>query len=873
MMIGEFERNPMFLAKVLESIGDGLIHTDAGGKIIFYNPKALEILKTEKNLLGKNIRNVLKIYDYKENILIENIFEKVLENGQIMHLKRNSVIYDNHGNAYYLSANCTPIIIGEKIFGMVVVFRDVSRLVKNEQQLRTLSRAVEQNPTSILITNTNGQIEYVNQKFEEITGYSFQEVVGKNPSILRSSYHDKNYYKELWSTIEGGKAWQGEFLNRKKDGTLYWEKAWITPIIDHDGEVTSFLGIKQDITESKKMAEKLREREARLNTITKNMKDAIIQTDDLGTIEYASPSTERLLGYNYNKVIGKPVHEFIHPQDRSWLSQQKIGKKNLDEVVEIRVKTFGGPYIWIEAAINEIEEEGIKGKIYSCRDITIKKDAQEKFKKAMEVAEHANKAKSQFLANMSHEIRTPVNGIIGMTNLTLMTDLTEEQRENLDLVKSSAETLIKLINDILDFSKIEAGKIVLEKIPFNLENLIKKIISSFKFKSDEKGLELKYNIHFSCENNFIGDPNRIQQILNNLLSNALKFTEFGSIQVDARLKSKRNNEVVLEFEVRDSGIGIAEHNLDRLFESFSQVDGSITRRFGGTGLGLSITKQLIELMGGSIEVESEEHVGTCFRFCINLGSSDVKAVEGEDDFVIPKALKKLKVLLVEDDQINQMVTLNLVQKQGHQILLANNGVEALELYEKEYFDIILMDIQMPEMDGIEATKRIRAMEKDIENHVPIIAITAHALQGDRERFIKAGMDDYLSKPLEVSKFYDVINKYTSYYADKMEKENVQIDELVQKAKDSINKKRNTAEIAIIGSSLKQTLEVLGNKVQNSNNFGEIENLAKKVKYLAEEENQMTIKKYAFKIQMTSRKHDVDGCKELYEELEKNLKRA
>lgn len=872
-MIGEFERNPLFLAKVLESIGDGLIHTSATGEIIFYNPKALEILKTEGNLLGKHIKNVMKIYDHKNRVLRDDIFDKVIKNGQVMHLKRNSVIYDEAGNHYYLSANFTPIIIGDKIFGMVVIFRDVSRLVKNEQRLRTLSRAVDQNPTTILITNTEGQIEYVNKKFEESTGYSFEEVVGKKPSILKSSYHDKSHYKELWETIKNGKAWRGEFLNKKKDGTPYWERAWISPIIDQDGEITSFLGIKQDVTESKKMAEALRERERRLNTITKNMKDAIIQTDDFGIIEYASPSAERLFGYDSNKMIGKDVKDYIHSQDKFELREKKKDRKNLEEGVEIRVKSFEGPYIWIEAVINEIKEDGIKGVIYSCRDITIKKEAQEKFKKAMEVAEHANKAKSQFLANMSHEIRTPVNGIIGMTNLTLMTELTDEQRENLDLVKSSAETLIRLINDILDFSKIEAGKVVLEKIPFNLENLIRKSISTLKFKADEKGLKLDYIINFNCENNFIGDPNKIQQILNNLLSNALKFTEFGQIEIIANLKKEISDIAIIEFEVRDSGIGIAPENLSKLFDSFSQVDGSITRRFGGTGLGLTITKQLVELMGGEIEVESEEHVGTCFRFQIKLGTSNVKAIDNDTNFVIPKAIKKLKVLLVEDDQINQMVTLNLVQKQGHQILLANNGLEAVDLFEKEYFDIILMDIQMPEMDGIEATKKIRDMEKDSGVKVPIIAITAHALPGDRERFIEAGMDDYLSKPLDVSKFYDVINKYTRYYADDDEKEKVQIDELIQKAKTSINKREEGKDALDVGDYLSEFIKQLGQKIEGRKSYGEIENLAKKIKYIASEEDQLEVKKYAFKIQMTSRKHDIEECESIYRELEKKIKQT
>lgn len=858
-MILKADENQILLNRVLESIGDGLIQTDKDGIIIFYNEEANKILEYKSNLLGEDIREVFKISDFKSKKHDLKIFDNVLKYGRVEHLKKNSVIFLENGNYKYLSATCSPVLIESKIEGLVIVYRNITRIIENEKQIVKLSKAVEQNHNSIVITDLDGKIEYVNSKFQQLTGYSAVEIIGQNPSILKSNYHDSNYYDKLWKTIKSGNEWHGEFKNKKKSGEYYWESAWISPIMDADREIISFLGIKEDITETKKMKAKLKERETRLEIITSNMNDAIVQTNEFGIIEYVSPSITNLFGYEIESLIGKNIYNYVHLQDKIIVEQTRA-RNLINDIAEIRIKKNSGEYIWIEAVITRIEQDDIIGCIYLCRDITIKKKAEKEMKKAMKVAESANIAKSQFLANMSHEIRTPVNGIIGMTNLTLMSDLTIEQRENLELVKSSADALIKIINSILDFSKIEAGKLELEYIVFNLNDLMKKIISSFKFKAKEKGIELKYNMAENCKKNYIGDPNRIQQILNNLISNAIKFTEFGYVELKIDCENDIDNKNKLIFEVKDTGIGISEIDISKLFESFSQVDGSITRRFGGTGLGLAISKQLVEMMDGNIIVESKENSGSLFKFTIKLLNSDVKVVDSSTDLFIPKANKKLKVLLVEDDRINQMLTLNLVEKQGHQIVLANNGLEAVEKYKHEYFDIVLMDIQMPEMDGVQATSEIRKLEAKLGMRTPIIAVTAHAIQGDRERFINSGLDDYISKPIDIGKFYDLINKYTSYHADRTEKEQVQIDQLIQKAESkNIAKNLSDNELENYYSEIDIYCSQIESNIYENIDYIKIENAAKKIKFLSEKNGLLNIKKYAFKIQIASRKKDRDKC--------------
>ena len=428
---------------------------------------------------------------------------------------------------------------------------------------------------------------------------------------------------------------------------------------------------------------------------------------------------------------------------------------------EYRVYKKDGTLAWIEAFAEPFFDDDGKviGFQTSARDITQRIENEAKLNEAKEKAEQATLAKSQFLSMMSHEIRTPLNGIIGLTNFLLEGNPSEEQLKHLKLLRFSGDNLFSLINDVLDFSKIEANEIHLEHIPFNLHNLLENALQTLRIRATDKGLPLMFSYDTQLPEIVKGDPVRLSQIINNLVSNAIKFTENGFVTVQVLFAGKKDDKYAIAFSVRDTGIGIPADKLDYIFESFTQATPDTARKFGGTGLGLSITKRLIQLMGSDIVVVSELGKGTEFTFSLSMEEAQLGSDSTDYPVHPSEKVKSLSILLVDDNDVNLIVASNYLKKWGFQVSTAENGKEALDLIAQKVYHLVLMDLQMPEMDGYETSRTIRKMDDPYFKNVPIIALTASAMMEDIQRLGKAGITDYVAKPFDPNELHEKIIKH------------------------------------------------------------------------------------------------------------------
>jgi len=487
-----------------------------------------------------------------------------------------------------------------------------------------------------------------------------------------------------------------------------------------------------------------------------------------GTIAYSSPTIKEILGYDEGEMLNQSFIKFLDPDDALVFMKEFNGLLiggDTKKCCEVRFFKKNSERRHIEVRMaNMINEPSVKGIIINAVDITNQKIIENELKNTASVAEEAkaaansaNKAKSQFLANISHEIRTPLNSILGFSEMMKKTPLLGEQKELVDYITFSGKCLYTLIDDVLDFSKIEAGKIEIEKIEFDLEKSVNDTISMLKAQAAGKNIYISHLNGYKSDRFLSGDPKRLSQVLLNLLSNAVKFSENGKVIVKTEIVKETAQRVDIEFGVMDEGIGINPEKLKTIFAPFMQSDGSVTRRYGGTGLGLTIANQLVKLMGGSgIGVESSQNVGSRFYFTIgfDIGGPLKKAGDGEQDEPVIADKNKYDILLVEDNYMNIILIKKIVRLAGHRVQVAENGLEGIKLLETGRYDAVLLDLQMPVMDGFETAKKIRAMGLD----VPVIAVTASATREDLELCKQIGMNGFLSKPIDINELDSVIEK-------------------------------------------------------------------------------------------------------------------
>ena len=666
-----------------------------------------------------------------------------------------------------------------------------------QEELRKLSTAVQQSPSVIVITDLKGNLEYVNPKFTELTGYTSEKAIGKNARILKSGEQADEIYQELWNTITSGKVWHGEFHNKKKNGELFWEAASISPVFDKQGKITNYLKVAEDITK--------RKRAEQIQKVLYNISSAVITTDnlneligliqkELGTIIDTTNFYVALYDHKTDMILlpffidekdeippftaGKTLTNYVIKTQKSLLAT----KKEL-EVLEAsgEIESFGtDSEIWLgvplkiegkvtgvlavqsytnENAFNVSDMEMLE---FVSDQISIsveRKKAEQALRNALEKATESDRLKSAFLATMSHELRTPLNAIMGFSDIINENMSIEKIIKFNKIINSSGNQLLNIVEDIFDIILIQSNEIEIQKSEENLHTILRnihEIIKAEQQRTNKNNLDLNLTIPPEGKEMIINtDFSKLKQILINLLKNALKFTHEGHVRYGFEIKTNLDKPI-LKFFVEDTGIGIPKDKQEFIFNVFRQVEDSNTRMYGGTGIGLSISKKLTEFLGGKIWLESEEGKGCTFYFTIPYKEIELAYKKNETEAEKNNTFKKKTILVVEDDEKSFEFLKILLEKPEIRIIWAKDGAESIKLCkENTYIDLVLMDINMLVMDGYTATKEIKKFRPEL----PIIAQTAYAIAGDREKTFEAGCDDYISKPIKKEKLMEKIRNF------------------------------------------------------------------------------------------------------------------
>ncbi|MFO8000824.1 MAG: response regulator [Marinilabilia sp.] len=850
-------------------------------------------LAADKSLSQSNLESV-NFYQKQAESLFSRIYE--IENQisyqiskTISELNRQSIsVIDQYTQIKYLSLIVFSVIVGAITFFIISQIRNVIlHRRKAEDVNKKLLKAVEQSPVSIIITNTHGIIEYVNKSFEQKNGVTKKEIEGTSLHLLQSEKEDE-FAGVLMETIQEGKSWNGEIGSVNARGENTWDKVSISPVLNEGNTISNFIAIKEDVTEKRHLTQSLKESIETLKTITENLPVGILITDENNHISEINETAATIMGFHELEEAKEHIKKYSYEQlfetlrnDQYKDQSSGLTISSLEERLNVQENNISRTILKniIPVRLNNREM-----RLEAFMDISAQKAIQKR-------EAEANKAKSEFLANMSHEIRTPMNGIIGATELLGQTRLNRDQQNIITIISRSCENLLNIINDILDFSKIEAGKMKIEHYSFNIRSTVDYLLDQMSFRSNDKSLELLASVDETVPSFVIGDEGRVIQVLINLMGNAVKFTQEGEVVLKVDKEHQEGEEIRLHFAIEDSGIGIPPDRKEQIFDSFTQADGTTTRKYGGTGLGTSISKMLVELMGGKIWVESpnpnfawsKENPGSVFHFilpftidrkqkgdetenlkirsvrtlivdnhktnvllmkktlhnwgitpvAVNDEKSALDLVKEKESFdliiidshvfskkdeslineireaapgtktllltshskygytgfdrVMEKPVKHIElfntitqlifggkdhdlqlqktgsekknkhILLVEDNPINQKITEKMLSRIGINSTIVQNGQEAIDAITErsQDYDLILMDVQMPVLNGLDATRKLR----DAGIQLPIIAMTANVLKGDREVCLESGMDDYIGKPVKLNDLQHTIQKW------------------------------------------------------------------------------------------------------------------
>jgi len=782
------------LAITLHSIGDGVIATDAEGRITRMNQTAERLSGWRlEEAQGHLLPDVFRIVNAETRATVTNPVQLVMEHGEVVGLANHTVLLARDGQEYQIADSAAPIRDASgDIVGVVLVFSDVTEAYGMQQVIWENERFLRESQLAAGIGSYVLDISTGLWKSSDV----LDQIFGIDKSYVRSvdgwaaliHPDDQQMMSDYLSNevVGLGRTFDKVYrFIRHSDQSLRWAHGLGQLSFDAWSRPVTMRGTIQDVTEQKLAEDALRESEQRFRSLMENIPSVSVQGYQFdGTVIFWNTASEKLYGFSAEEALGGNLLDLIIPSEMrqgvtgamqemsatgipipagELLLQRKDGSRVPVYSSHAMINPIGRQHemfcLDIDMTASKKSEAELQQYRFHLEELVAARTAE--LEQARNVAEAANMAKSAFLANMSHEIRTPMNAIIGMSHLLRRTALTSTQLDRLDKIETASNHLLQVIDDILDFSKIEAGKFVLENIPVSVGSILNNIASMISARAQAKGLNLRIESD-SFPSNLHGDPTRLQQAMLNFVANGIKFTDEGSVILRAIKQEETDAQVQVRFEVEDTGIGIPPDTLRRLFRVFEQADNSTTRKYGGTGLGLVITRRLAELMGGESGVESTPGIGSTFWFTVRLNKQERReklapAADMNAEALIRQRYQGRRILLVDDEPINLEVARSLLENTGLAVDTAEDGVEAIERAQQTRYAVILMDVQMPRLDGLEATRQIRALPA--YRDVPILAMTANAFAEDKASFLAAGMNDALIKPFNPTQLFSALIKH------------------------------------------------------------------------------------------------------------------